>query len=87
LASGHAQGHVEGDTWAITQIHQFPNHKTVNILVVVGNMEDSLKLEAKIEKWAKGIGVDRMTAIGRDGWERRLAPGWKKYGVMYSKDI
>ena len=87
LRAGTMQGHVEGDTWAITQVHQFPAKKTVNILVVVGNMEDSLKLEAKITEWAKGIGADRVTAIGRDGWWDHRLPGWKKAGVLYSKDI
>jgi hypothetical protein len=87
LRNGHMQGHVEGDTWAITQVHQWPRRKSVNILVVVGNMEDSLILEGKITKWAKELGADHITALGRDGWWRRKLPGWKKMGVVYTKDI
>jgi hypothetical protein len=87
LSAGTAQGHVVGETWAITQVHQFPAVKSVNIMVVVGNMEDSLKLEKKIEEWAKGLGATLLTGIGRDGWWEYKTPGWKKLGTMYAKDI
>jgi hypothetical protein len=87
LKKGTAQGHVVGDTWAITQVHEFPLKKSVNILVVVGNMEDSLAMEAKIDTWAKGIGADVITAIGRDGWWDFRTPGWKKAGTMYAKEL
>jgi len=87
LSNGTAQGHVVGNTWAITQVHQFPAKKSVNILVVVGNMEDSIKLEGKITEWAKEIGANRITAIGRDGWWKHRTPGWDKVGVLYAKEI
>jgi hypothetical protein len=87
LRKGTMQGHCVGETWAVTQVHQFPAKKTVNILVVVGNMEDSLRLEEKITEWAKGIGANRVTAIGRDGWWEHRTIGWKKAGVLYSKDL
>lgn len=87
LREGTAQGHVVGDTWAITQVHQYPAVKSVNILVVVGNMRDSLQLEQKIEAWAKDLGASLLTGIGRDGWWEHRTPGWKKMGVYYAKDI
>jgi len=87
LKTGTMQGHVENDTWAVTQVHDWPKCRTVNVLVVVGDMADSLKLEAKIEDWAKSIGADRITAVGREGWWEFRTPGWKKVGTLYSKDI
>ena len=87
LRSGHMQGHVEGNTWAITQVHDWPQRRSVNILVVVGNMADSLKLEEKITAWAKEKGADHITGVGRDGWWNFRTLGWKKQGVLYSKDI
>ena len=87
LRLGTMQGHVENDTWAITQIHDWPRRRTANILFVVGDMEDALKLEAKIEEWALGVGANRITAVGRDGWWEFRTPGWKKVGTLYSKDI
>jgi hypothetical protein len=87
LKKGTAQGHVVGDTWAITQVHEFPLKKCVNVLVVVGNMEDSLAMEAKIDTWAKEIGANVITAVGRDGWDKFVAPGWKKTGTLYAKEL
>ena len=87
LSDGSAQGHVVGDTWAVTQVHDWPARRSVNILVVVGNLEDSLKLEEKIENWAKDIGANLITGVGRDGWWNFRTPGWKKTGTLYSKDI
>jgi hypothetical protein len=87
LATGNMQGHVEGDTWAITQVHDYPNRKAVNILFVVGTLENSLKLEAKVESWSKDIGADLLMAIGRGGWWQFRTPGWRMIGTLYSKDI
>jgi hypothetical protein len=87
LKDGKMQGHVEGDTWAITQVHEWPRKKSVNILYVIGSLENSIELEAKITKWAKEIGADFITAVGREGWWERRTPGWKKVGILYSKDL
>jgi hypothetical protein len=87
LQRGEMQSHVVGDTWGITQVHVWPRRKSVNILFVVGDVSDLPLLEQKIEKWAKGIGANVITAIGRDGWWKFRTSGWKKVGVMYSKDI
>ena len=87
LRDGSMQGHIEGDTWAITQVHDFPCKRTVNIVFVVGHIEESLKLEAKVEAWAKEMGADLLTAVGREGWWEHRTPGWKKTGVLYSKEL
>jgi hypothetical protein len=87
LKTGNMQGHVEGNTWAITQVHDYPKKRTVNILFVIGELEDSVKLEAKIEEWAKSVDADLITAIGRDGWWEHRVPGWRKLGTLYAKDI
>jgi len=87
LNSGDMQSHVYKNTMAITQIHQWPQRKAVNILFVIGDLDDSFKLEVRIEKWAKEIGADLITAVGREGWWDVRLPGWKKQGALYSKDI
>jgi hypothetical protein len=87
LQTGDMQGHVEGDTWAITQIHQWPQRRAVNILFVIGDLDGALRLEHKIQTWAKSVGADLITAIGRDGWWECRTPGWRKMGSLYSKDI
>lgn len=87
IKTGNMQGHVEGDSWAVTQVHDWPKCRTVNVLVVVGDLKDALKLEEVITDWAKHIGAKRVTALGRDGWWEHRTPGWEKMGTLYSKDI
>jgi len=87
LIAGKLQGHVEGDTWAITQVHDWPQRRAVNILYVIGSMGDAIALEAKIEEWAENIGASLITAVGRDGWWDCRTPGWEKVGTLYSKEI
>jgi len=87
LLAGNIQGHVEGDTWAITQIQNWPRRKVVNIMFVIGSIEHAGKLEEKISEWAKEIGASLVTAVGRDGWWVHRTPGWKIAGTLYSKEI
>lgn len=87
LNNGEMQGHVEGNSWAITQVHRWPKHISVNILFVVGDIEDVNKLEDKIADWAISIGANYLTGIGRDGWWQIRKPGWKKIGTLYTKEL
>ena len=87
IMAGDLQGHVEGDTWAITQVQQYPQRKVVNVMFVVGSIPHAAKLEEKIGIWAKELGATLITATGRDGWWAHRTPGWKMMGALYSKDI
>jgi hypothetical protein len=87
LAQGSMQGHVNGDTWAVTQVHDWPHRRSVEILFVVGNLHEAVMMEEKLEDWARAIGATMITAVGREGWWNHKTPGWKKVGVLYSKDI
>ena len=87
IFNGSMQGHVEGQTWGITQVHEWPKKKSVNILFIVGDLREAMVLEKRIEEWARSIRASVITAIGRDGWWEHRTPGWQKIGTMYSKDI
>ena len=87
VKKGSLQGHVDGDTWAITQVQDFPRKKVVDILYVIGYLDDSLRMEKKIEDWAKGLGASMLTAAGREGWWNFRTPGWKQTGTMYAKEL
>lgn len=87
LLKGEMQGHVEGNTWAITQVQEFPRRKVVHILFVIGEMRDLPKLEGKIQVWARDLGATMLTAVGRDKWWVIRTPGWRTTGTAYAKDI
>jgi hypothetical protein len=87
IEKGTLQSHVENDTWAVTQVQNFPRKKVVDILYVVGYLDDSLRMEKKLEHWAGELGADMLTAAGREGWWNFRTPGWKQTGTMYAKEL
>lgn len=87
LTCGEMQSHVEGETWAITQVQVYPRKKVVYIWYIIGVQMDIGDLEDKITAWAKDIGARSITSIGRGGWWKLKTPGWKMAGIVYSKDI
>lgn len=87
LASGDMQSHVYKETMAVTQICLWPRRKSVNILFVIGNLSEAQVLEGQITRWAKSIGADLITAVGREGWWDNRLPGWRKQGALYAKEL
>lgn len=87
LHTGQMQGHVIGDTWAITKVYDWPQKRSVEITFVVGEMHDAIQMEHEIEKFARSVGASAITAIGREGWWKIRTDGWKKMGTLYAKDI
>jgi len=87
LSTGNMQSHTADGTWVITQVHDFPQKRAVDVLYVIGDLRGAYAVDKVVEKWAIGIGAELMTAIGRDGWAKRLGPGWMKAGTFYCKDL
>jgi len=87
LFTGDMQSHAVEDTWVITQVHEYPHKRAVNILFAVGNIDGALAAEEHVELWAKNIKAKLLTATGRDGWWNFRTPGWNKAGIHYMKDI
>ena len=87
LHLGKMQGHVVGNTWAITQVHDFPQRRSVEILFVVGDLVEAIQMDKYIEDWSRSIGANLVTAVGRDGWWEHRTQGWRRVGSLYAKDI
>ncbi len=91
LAYGHGEGAWEYlvnevmEGRAFLAIH--PSRQSVAVLQPVhelhfftasGDMNDVMEIEEEAERKAKASGFDRMTLIGRKGWQRVLkSRGWK----------
>jgi hypothetical protein len=56
-------------------------------MYLVGSLPEAFKLEPKIESWAKGLGANLITGVGREGWTAYKTLGWRKIGDLYSKEI
>src|SRR6188768_3520494 len=69
IKAGTMQSHAFGNTWVITQVHEFPRRKSVDITYVVGSIEEALDGQSYIYNWAREVGADLITGVGRDGWD------------------
>jgi len=87
VRKGTMQSHVFGETWVLTQVHEWPQRKSVDLTFVVGHADEFLENLPKLYHWTKDIGADLITGSGRDGWTKRLLPGWHRMGSLYAKDL
>jgi hypothetical protein len=87
LATGFMQAHTVGNTLAITTVNDWPRRKSVDIVYLVGDLDEALILDKQISEWAKNLGADLVTFTGRDGWWKFNHTGWKKIGTKYAKEI
>jgi hypothetical protein len=90
LAKNEMQSFVEGESVAITRIALYPRAKVVEVLAVVGKLDEARRLHDRILVFAAEIGAGVIQAYGRSGWmpdaQRR---GWKVIAenYVYQKDM
>ena len=88
IHDGTMQSFTFGDTWVITQVHEFPQCKTLDMTFVVGHADDLLNEGIpELIGFGREIGASYLTGAGREGWWRRRLPGWRNLGFMYAKDL
>ena len=90
IARNEMQSFVEGDSWALTRIAQFPRAKVVEVLAVVGNLDEARILHDRILVFAAEVGAGIVQAYGRKGWMPDAARrGWKvkAKNYVYCKDM
>jgi hypothetical protein len=84
IAANKMQSFVEGESVAITRIALYPCAKVVEVLAVVGNLDEARRLHDRILIFAAEIGAGVIQAYGRSGWmpdaQRR---GWKVIAENY----
>jgi hypothetical protein len=78
IAQGTMQSFVEGDSWAITKIVDFPRAKVLEIFAVIGRLDEARILHDRILIFADQIGATIIQAYGRKGWlPDAKQHGWK----------
>jgi hypothetical protein len=87
INEGKMQSFTVGDTWIVTQVNEFPRRKVVDIALVVGFIEEATRALPEIYNFARSIGANRVTAVGRDGWWKFAEPGWYRVGGYFAKDL
>jgi hypothetical protein len=78
------QSFIEGDSLALTRIAIYPRAKVIEVLAVVGKLDEARILHDRVLIFASEVGARVIQAYGRHGWlhdaQRR---GWKVIAENY----
>lgn len=90
IGEGRMQSHVVNNSWAITQVSQFPRAKRLQIVAAVGDFDDMDALNRKVLGFADDVNAGLVSAFGRRGWmpiARDL--GWriKAKSYLYQREM
>lgn len=84
---GRFQSFAYGETWAVTQICEFPRKTVLEIMFVVGHEEDFEMIHTDILGWARDRDIPYAMANARLGFDRKKMPGWKMVSALFVKDL
>ena len=90
IAAYKVQSFVEGESWAMTRIALYPRARVLEVLAVVGRLDEARVLHDRILAFAASEDVKVIQAYGRMGWmpdaKRR---GWKvkAKNYVYQRDV
>ena len=92
IGEGRMQTFVEGNSWAITQVNQYPRARTLQLVAMVGDLEDVDALHAQILAYADQAKCGLLSTYGRLGWlregsYRRLGWRLKAKNYLYHRDM
>ena len=94
VENGIFQSFVEGETWVVTTIINFPQAMVMDIFFVVGEAKDFEALQKQIETFARDQGVTFMRVYARKGFEYlidrrswKFGHGWRPGPRVYTKRL
>ena len=70
IAEGKMQSFVVNNSWAITQVEDFPRAKQLLLVAMIGDLKDLDALHAKILNYADEVSAGLIATHGRLGWMR-----------------
>jgi hypothetical protein len=92
IGEGRMQSFVENNSWAITQVNNYPRARALQLVAMVGHLEDVDALHAKILDYAAEVNAGLLSTYGRLGWiregsYRRLGWRLKAKTYLYHRDM
>lgn len=90
IGENRMQSFAVNNSWAITQVSQFPRVRRLQVVAAVGDLPDMAELHSRIFDYAKRNNVDLVSAYGRYGWTPTADDlGWrlKAKSYLYQKRV
>jgi hypothetical protein len=90
IADARMQSFVVNNSWAITQVQDFPRARQLHVIALIGDLADGDALHAKVLDYAREVNARLVSAHGRMGWMPKAHEhGWrlKAKTYLYHKDI
>jgi hypothetical protein len=90
IAENRMQGFTDGDSWAVTQVVNYPRARVMDVLAVVGDLEACRRLHDRILDYAARNDITFVQAYGRRGWmPDAKSHGWKvrTTSYLYQRDL
>lgn len=92
IGEGKMQTFVENNSWAITQVQDFPRARQLQLVAVVGDLKDVDALHAKLLAYADEVNAGLLSTHGRMGWLREgsyARLGWrlKAKSHLYQREL
>lgn len=87
INAGKMQSFAHGDSWAVTQINEFPRKRVLNVVFVVGTIADLEIVYSDILGFVAENDIKYGMANGRRGWLEKAFPGWKFVSATFVKDF
>lgn len=92
IAEGKMQSHVVNNSWAITEVQDFPRARQLLLVAMVGDLADLDALHAKLLAYADEVSAGLIATHGRMGWMREGSYarfGWrlKARGHLYQREM
>ena len=78
IAAGKMQSFVVNNSWAITQIQDFPRARQLQLIAMVGDLADVDALHAALVTYADEVNAGLLSTYGRRGWLREGS--WERLG-------
>lgn len=89
VKDGRMQAWTKGESLVVTEVLQFPQANALNVFLAVGNLDEVMSIQPRIEAFGKAHGCKVLRMEGRKGW-RKVLPryGWNEDSkVIYERAL